>query len=35
MDGWHKDLYPLDGSDFWGLFLASLGLMVAAVSSAH
>jgi len=26
----HKDLFPLDQSDIWGLLFTSLGLMVAA-----
>jgi len=26
----HKDLFPLDSSDYWGTFFVSLGLMVAA-----
>ena len=30
-DGYHKDLFPLDSSDYWGLILACLGLMIAAV----
>jgi hypothetical protein len=26
----HKDLFPLDSSDYWGTFFVFLGLMVAA-----
>ena len=26
----HKDLFPLDASDYWGIVLVSLGLVIAA-----
>lgn len=26
----HKDLFPLDDSDYWGIVLVTLGLMIAA-----
>ena len=26
----HKDLFPLDQSDFWGTILITLGLLIAA-----
>jgi hypothetical protein len=26
----HKDLFPLDWSDFWGTFLVTVGLLIAA-----
>ncbi len=28
--GQHKDLFPLDASDYWGTFLVAIGLLIAA-----